>query len=255
MAEEVDFHPPWLHEKPNYMLIQDWERLTEAYWLYTSMYFRHTAITRAFLHPVNVAYVISEINKTMSKLAGEPFTTTEFYTGWLQQLMADCAYGNSALANTGGRADMTRKAIDQITGKFIDAAVTDLWTGLRAQTRFNEWALEDKRLRAFPYPEKEDRPLHSVAQNISEYTLSSPYNVGYKDFLERFRQPVSINNGFINKYLDARMQVSNSGLDDQSNKFFGIRDGSDSRDTISLPFFFSKILNPGSEMANNTQPS
>ena len=211
MAEEADFHPPWLNQKPSTMYPEDWNRLCQAYWLYTNMYFRHTVITKEFLAPQNVAYIIGMINRALSEIRKAKFTCKEFYTGELQQSLADTAYGNSSYANTDGRPDITKINVDRLTGKFIDSWISDLWIGLRAETRFQEWAIEDNRMKFFPYPVQEEHTLNNVAVMTGDYMLSSPWSVGYKDFLKRFDQPNCIEGN---------------------------------RDTTSVAFFFDKILTP-----------
>lgn len=219
MAEPGDFHPAWLGEKPNDMHQLDWERLCEAYWLYTNMYFRHTEVTKQFLHPLNVAYIVGTINRAMTEIVKTKFTCKEFYTSELQQSLADTAYGNSSYANTNNQADRTAIAIDRLTGKFIDQWITDLWVGWQSETRFHEWAIEDNRMKFFPYPIKEDNPTDTQLYT-ADYLVSSPWAVGYHDFLTRFRQPDCINR-----------QAMNSPEGQNAP-------------TTSLYFFFDKILNP-----------
>lgn len=212
MAEDKDYSPPWLLQKPPQMFPEDWERLTEAYWLYTNMYFRHTEITRAFLHPLNVAYINSMLNRALSEIVGHKFTCKEFYTGELAQSLADTAYGNSSYANTNDSLARTEIAIDTLTGKFIDSWISDLWIGWRNEARFHEWAIEDNRMKFFPYPEQEQHTKNDTAIVTGDYMLASPWSVGYGDFLKRFKQP---------ECLDP--------------------------DPTSLPFFFNRILNPAFE--------
>ena len=189
MAEAEDFTPPWLTDKPAAMLPEDWSRLTQAYWQYTNTYYRHTEITKHFLAPANVVFVVQMINKSLREITGEPtFECKEFYTGDLQLSMAEVAYGNSSYANTGKPEDFGT-AVDVLTGKFIDMWITDLWIGWREKQRYQQWMLEDNRLKQFPYPEIEPHNHASTAWDIGDYKLSSPWSVGYQDFLDRYRHP------------------------------------------------------------------
>ena len=210
MAEEADFQPPWLLQKPAEMYPEDWSRLCQAYWLYTNMYFRHTDITRRFLHPLNVAYIVSMINGAMSQLVKGKFICREFYTMELQQSLADTAYGNSSYANTNNQLDKTVSNVDELTGKFIDMWLTDLWLGWRAQARFQQWAIEDNRMKFFPYPPQEEHTGGIVRYDTGTYMLSSPWRYGYEDFMKRLDRPTCINGN---------------------------------QDTTSTGFFFDKILN------------
>lgn len=195
MAEEIDFKPTWLHEKPDHMFPEDWTRLTQAYWLYTSMYFRHTEITKNFLHPLNVAFIISTINSRMSELTAVNFMCREFYTSEFQQSLADVAYGNSSYVNTGNNADRARASVDKLTASFIDMWLSDLWIGWRNEARFRQWALEDERIRFFPYAESQGSNdiVNTSNEKASDYLLSSPWNKGYEDFLLRNNRPTCIN--------------------------------------------------------------
>lgn len=189
MAEPRDFTPSWLNAKPDYMLPQDWARLQEAYWLYTNTYYRHTVITRNFLAPLNVAYMVAMLNRAMSQKTNTRYTVPEFYTGELQQDMAEVAYGNS-IYNQGNMEKWRVKAsIDELTWKFIDKWITELSIGWSGQSRFNAWALENDRMQFFPYPEQEQHTLHNVAYETGDYMLSSPWSRGFNDFLTRYNQP------------------------------------------------------------------
>ena len=211
MAEEADFQPPWLLQKPADMFPEDWVRLCEAYWLYTNMYFRHTEITRRFLHPLNVAYIVGMVNRALTELVKTKFICREFYTGEFQQSLADTAYGNSSYANTNNQLDVTARNVDELTGKFIDMWITDLWLGWRNQARFQQYALEDNRMKFFPYPPQEPITGHSVTYDIGTRTVSSPWRLGHADFLLRLDRPTCL---------------------------------AKNRDPTSVAFFFDKILNP-----------
>jgi hypothetical protein len=193
MAEYRDFHPDWIVAKPADMLPPDWDRLTEAYWIYTSQYLRHTIITRQFLHPLNVAFIVSMLNRAMSQKTNTRFSCTEYYTGELAQDMADVAFGNSSYANTNNEPFRTKVAIDDLTQKFIDKWITNISMGWLEQGIFNQWALENNRIQYFPYPIQEEHTLHNWAIEVGDYMLSSPFSNANKDFLLRYNQPQCLN--------------------------------------------------------------
>lgn len=189
MAENSDFYPPWKSEKPANISPQDWTRLTEAYWLYTNIYYRHTEVTKHFLAPANVALILQMINDAMRQITKEPgYEMTEFYDGNLAQSLAEVAYGNSSYANTGNAQDFAT-SVDLLTGRFIDMWITDLWVGWREKQRYQQWMIEDNRLKQFPYPEQEEHTNNAVAINTGDYIVSSPWRNGFQDFMDRYRHP------------------------------------------------------------------
>ena len=189
MAENSDFNPPWKNQKPSNISPEDWNRLTEAYWIYTNTYFRHTEVTKHFLHPANVALIVQMINAGMRQITEEPtFEVSEFYDGNLAMSLSEVAYGNSSYANTGEPGNFAT-SVDALSGKFIDMWMTDLWIGWKEKQYYQQWMLEDNRLRQFPYPVQEDHTNHSVAINTGDYIVSSPWRNGHADFMKRYRHP------------------------------------------------------------------
>lgn len=189
MAENSDFYPPWKDKKPAELSWQDWNRLTEAYWIYTNTYFRHTEVTKNFLHPANVAMIVQMINVSLRQITEEPtYEMGEFYDGNLAMSLSEVAYGNSAYANTGSPENFGT-SVDALSGKFIDMWITDLWIGWREKQRYQQYMIEDNRLKQFPYPEQEEHSNNAISYNTGDYIVSSPWNNGHADFLKRYRHP------------------------------------------------------------------